>query len=530
MERITANDLNPGKVFEKLFGKFSKDDVKTAKRIGFSGLFGMLASYFYWMITGYSGPDAVIEGVYVYTAEEIARGSGRWMACYLNGFFSNLLIPSVIIFVYCLLVGISAYLICKMLKIRAAYLQVMLTLVMICSRTVIRQFSYLQMGVVYAFAFFMSVLAVYLIRKLKVIPAIIGVIAMTLMLGSYQSYIGSVATLAFILLIFDIFTGEKYKTAFLRFLFTAVGGALAAGLDIVCAKVDAKIHGVALFERVSEFSVSVIFKHLGFSLKYAYTALLSFLRLKTFSWDKMLMVIAVSLLVFTVLAAFKLFKEKEIARALIVVCSVFLLPLFLNVCVILFPTNGIYEVMQYHYVLVFALLAAMYEFLPLADMLANIVRWLSLAVTVLLICTLILSSNATAICYKLAYEATAEQATLMLSRVYALDGFVKDETKIVIADIISYQDTYDNYRVLFSHAVPDSGPVFWAGRYGTTTSRYLYFKKYLGIDPGRLSDAEFGAVVSSPEFEDMPLWPEAGSVRMINGYAVIKNSLAPPEY
>ncbi len=47
MERITANDLNPGKVFEKLFGKFSKDDVKTAKRIGFSGLFGMLASYFY---------------------------------------------------------------------------------------------------------------------------------------------------------------------------------------------------------------------------------------------------------------------------------------------------------------------------------------------------------------------------------------------------------------------------------------------------------------------------------------------------
>ena len=61
-----------------------------------------------------------------------------------------------------------------------------------------------------------------------------------------------------------------------------------------------------------------------------------------------------------------------------------------------------------------------------------------------------------------------------------------------------------------------------------TANMYRYFLDYFGVYAQDISDEEYLNVVNSDAYAKMPLWPEAGSVDMIDGYAVIKFSDEPP--
>jgi len=42
------------------------------------------------------------------------------------------------------------------------------------------------------------------------------------------------------------------------------------------------------------------------------------------------------------------------------------------------------------------------------------------------------------------------------------------------------------------------------------------------VNPKRIDSTEYLHVISTEEYAEMPAWPKEGSVRMIDGYAVIK--------
>ena len=139
-----------------------------------------------------------------------------------------------------------------------------------------------------------------------------------------------------------------------------------------------------------------------------------------------------------------------------------------------------------------------------------------------LIFTYSMSDNATALCYKLAYESTINQAQLALSQVYALKGYDPQVNKIVFGGTIGYNDTYENFKAIFHYADPEPGPVFWSGDDAAVYGRYSFMNDYLGVNPGWITVEEYRSVIDTNEFMEMPVWPAKGSVKMINGYAVIK--------
>ena len=61
-----------------------------------------------------------------------------------------------------------------------------------------------------------------------------------------------------------------------------------------------------------------------------------------------------------------------------------------------------------------------------------------------------------------------------------------------------------------------------------TANMYRYFLDYFGVYAQDISDEEYLNVVNSDAYAQMLLWLEAGSVGMIDGYAVIKFSEEPP--
>ena len=141
--------------------------------------------------------------------------------------------------------------------------------------------------------------------------------------------------------------------------------------------------------------------------------------------------------------------------------------------------------------------------------------------------TYILGANATYKCYELSYEHINSQMQIAVSRVYDLDDYVKDETPILIAGFPSDQVLRNNLDI-YQYANIGQSIAFWHDMHGATQNRYLYFMDYFGIDAQRFSDDEYAAIINTEEFSKMPVWPDKGSVEMIDGFAVIKFTEEPP--
>ncbi len=137
--------------------------------------------------------------------------------------------------------------------------------------------------------------------------------------------------------------------------------------------------------------------------------------------------------------------------------------------------------------------------------------------------TYVLSANVTGIALKILYNETYTEASAMLQRVYEIDGYEKNRTKVILATPISVDTSNQEFKLFIDEGCYSGGPVFWGGYLGLNVSRRNYFINYLGVDPGYITEAEYNYVTTTEEYSEMPFWPAAGSVKMIDGYIVIKN-------
>ena len=154
----------------------------------------MVICYFYEMLYGLGCPDTLCEGLRYYRNADYATSQARWMIRYINSFAGKcIVIPALTVSLYCLMIGICALIICRMMKIEKVLYVVLLTAVMVGFPVVSHHFSYLYMALAYSFAFLMTVVGVALLRTRKIYAFLISVICFLMMMGSYQSYISAVA-------------------------------------------------------------------------------------------------------------------------------------------------------------------------------------------------------------------------------------------------------------------------------------------------------------------------------------------------
>ena len=157
-----------------------------------------------------------------------------------------------------------------------------------------------------------------------------------------------------------------------------------------------------------------------------------------------------------------------------------------------------------------------------------IIKSIATLMVVVLAWTYILAANATYKCYQLSYDHINSQMQIVVARVYDLDDYVKDETPILIAGFPSDATLRNNLAIYQYGENLCVNPTFWTDMHGATQNRYLYFLNYFGIDAQRFSDDEYAAIINTPQFSEMPVWPEKGSVAMIDGFAVVKFTEEPP--
>ena len=523
-------DLSPEKLFGVLKSKFFGYKEDSPKTILLTTIACTFMCYFYHMVNGLGCPDTLTEGIFTYKSYDYTTSLARWMIRYLNEFFGkNTVIPSLIVFFYCLMIGTSAYILCRMTKITEPFLQIILTSMMVSFPVILHQFAYMCAALAYSFSFLCVVMGTLFIRSRRIPGLIAGTFMYLLMLGSYQSYIGAISSLAVILLIYDALNEKRIVAGLIRFVLSALCGLAACIIDIPFSSFMMKIHGIEKSSRVASFSIKAIFDNFGFSFRYSYVWFFSYFNNDVLSRNRLYFVIFALIVVLSLMTIVKLIKEKAVANAVVVLVSLLLLPAAMNLILYVFTGYGMHDILRYQYVLIFLLLLILHKYMG-KNIANGLMKYFTILAVLLLFIGNVISANCTAYMYKIYYDHYEQQYLLAMDRIYELDGYTENVTKILTGGAPSCEVYHINNLKIFRYAEQEGGPVFWGDPFGMTACREYYFKDFLGIDPGTLNNQEYHDIIHSPEYEEMPSWPAEGSIKMINGVVVIKFTDYPPSY
>ena len=535
---------------------------KLSCKVLVSTIISALISYYFMIVDGYTCPDGICEGLTYYTNGDWAlAGCGRWAIRYVNELTCNIVIPLYVVLMYCLCIWLSVVLLSKLWKLSDGAV-IILGAMMIATPTVAGQMGYPYTAVAYALACVTSVGAVYCMFRCRTIPGIIGsTLCVTLMMGLYQSYVGMIAVLVLMTIIYDMIRGEDAKTILIAFAKCVGTSILGCIISTIILNIDLSVRGLSSASRLAMFDVKEIFSAFPQRVPYVYEKYMNILKTPLMHRNIIYFAIIIVTIVALIIIGIGLIREKHWVRALLIVPMVLLIPMASNLIGILIPYNGVNSMMQYQSVMIVPFMLACVEYVrrmyvsahepggeieeqadltlqegtttyvvrDCAKKLVNkVMPVIALVLTAVLTWTYILAANATFQCYRLSYRHINNEMQMALQRVYQLDGYVKDATAIVMGgfpDDTILRNSMDIYQ--YAENI-NSNPVFWEGMHGATANRYRYFLDYFGVYAQDISDEEYLNVVNSDAYARMPLWPEAGSVDMIDGYAVIKFSDEPP--
>lgn len=521
-----------------------------------------LLSYYFMIVDGYTCPDGICEGLTYYTNGDWAlAGCGRWAIRYVNELTCNIVIPLYVVMMYCLCIWLSVVLLCKLWELsdKAA---IILGAMMIAAPTVAGQMGYPYTAVAYAIACLTSVGAVYCMFRCRTISGIVGsTLCVTLMMGLYQSYVGMIAVLVLMTIIYDMLKGEDAKIILIDFGKCVGTSILGCIISTIILNIDLSVRGLNSASRLAMFDVKEIFSAFPQRVPYVYEKYMNILKTPLMHRNLIFLAIIIMTMVALIIIGIRLIREKKWVRVLLIVPLVLLIPMASNLIGILIPYNGVNSMMQYQSVMIVPFMLAcveytyrMYTMNPETNVEAGeegnlatkedtrvsgvrdsakrtankVMPVMALVLAVVLTWTYILAANATFQCYRLSYRHINNEMQMALQRVYQLDGYVKDATAIVMGgfpDDKILRNSMDIYQ--YAENI-NSNPVFWEDMHGATANRYRYFLDYFGVYSQDFSDDEYLNIVNSDAYARMALWPEDGSVDMIDGYAVIKFSDEPP--
>ncbi|NLL79620.1 MAG: hypothetical protein GX234_07505 [Clostridiales bacterium] len=133
-----------------------------------------------------------------------------------------------------------------------------------------------------------------------------------------------------------------------------------------------------------------------------------------------------------------------------------------------------------------------------------------------------LSANATFQALRLGYNAIKTQTNAILNDVYDLDDYVYNETPIVFIGFPS-DDYLRKTSGVYNYAINlHDNPVYLLDMNGSLHDRYWYAYNYLGINVGDIDAEKYQQVLSSDAVNNMNIWPESNSIKIIDGVVVVK--------
>ena len=379
----------------------------------------------------------------------------------------------------------------------------------------------------YCLSFLFSALSAYFIinyqksSKNKYIGIGCGILSLSI----YQAYIAVTITLIFIDAFIKILKQEEeFKKNFLSFIIELGQVLVSMILYFVITKIILHIKGIpfASYKGANSLSILEIFKNLPRTIKNSYITIFDFLFREQIIynrfWHRNLINIVLCILNIVILIYFIYSKKinKKLSDLLLALGIILLFPLSINIISIIMPDTGTNIITGPALILIYILAIKIVEILKDDNKIIKLLSQASLILIILISVTYVMSDNATYLARDEVYKNYYAISSNILNRVQELDGY-SDDLKWIFTDNIRYK----------SKLTPMSNGVI-ANDYETWNNidgiwmNYQFYDRYLGTQINLGTKEDYFYITEKDEYKNMPEYPKAGSIKIIDEFIVIK--------
>ncbi len=461
--------------------------------------------------------------------------SGRWFLTLLGDKlaveFGNYSIPLLNGMISVLLLAVSAALVVDMFRVKSKFFATAIGGFMVAFPAVVCSFYFMYTVVFYYLALFMSVLAAYLVVKFpkNILLHGVSVVLIACAIGTYQSYYSNTACLLLMMVIM-LCVGIDGEKNWKEILMTAVRylAVLILGMVLyfVLNKFFLAFWGMSLnsyqgIDSMGQITPAQLFD----AIKTCYKEFIGLCHkhvsyLNPTSHVKRCFVLI--MLIYAVGAFTKIFCEKGcIIKKVFLGIGFILIPVGSFLVYIMVPNGWVYTLMEYSVVFVpiFGLIWAEHYTISFdkKEILRKMMQWTAALCAVVMLVVYIWYGNG---CYlSLEYTKYHDMAyyETMVTQIKSAEGYRDELPVALIGDTIT-DETHTMGSMM--------GLTFGMdGKIETNINSYtrtFIITKLLGFAPRFCGYEEIQALMENEEVKEMPCYPDAGSIKVINDTVVVK--------
>lgn len=445
---------------------------------------------------------------------------GRWALKFFSSFSTDYQSTTIIVFIVVLMIALTAGLTVRLLELTHPAAITAVSALLITFPVIADTFAYMFTADAYFIALFMNTLAVYLTKRYR-FGFLAAVLLISTACGVYQAYICYAIGLFLFDCILALLSGKNLSKV-LRQGFTYIA-ILVSGLALYTliatqrngGPISVDYQGVG---SISQFSPGRLLRAIprAYDTFEIYCEIWPhFSRLSKLA-HQAAPVLCVILLLFLILTR-KIYREP--VRLLLLAAGVLIMPLALYFVAVLAYEADIHSLMIYAHVLLFVFMVKLAELASRQLASGKNKRWFLPALAGLLCCCMVVWNNfcITGVCYhalQARYETAYAMGNRVLAEIGALDGYVPGETPVLImgagSSALNVQRFYP------------PGEIFRRVSFPFLSVTFLNYYCAANCPPANAEQTN--AILAGEAYASMPVFPAAGSIRMIDGIAVAKFS------
>lgn len=446
---------------------------------------------------------------------------GRWSEVIID-----YISPSIMFLIVCVLLPITSFLIIKILGFSSQVFSLLSAIICVVFPSLSYAFGYTLLVAIYCTSLFEAVLAVYFTQKYKYgfLP---GALLLGISCGGYQSSIGCSISLCFCLLFIAIAAGKPLKECFLYALRLFSMGVLGMIVYFIGMKLSLYFTHLELsaYKGMSDIG-KIPLNSIPALLLKTYRNFFAFFKGEAFFYSSgaaklsylLFAVSGLSCLIYTLI---QLTKKKEFVRCLLIVLLIIVSPIIINLFDFVVPNGGASALNVYQFVFVFLWL------LRWLDNYVNIptfAQWIMSIACITIIANFYYIDNV----HYLKAEVITDRSTYLwnriLTRIEETEGYQESMPLMIVASD-SYRKEKEKTANEFSPIILNDyeqglgayialGP--WANYKPIVLLRNLFGSEFSTVD-----DSTISQILSCPEYLEMTIYPEAGSIKVIDEIMVV---------
>lgn len=479
--------------------------------------------------------DTNFNGLFYYTPDwEISLG--RWLIPVMDKiryYFCFPIFSTILSLVY---ISISIVIILNLLEIKDAVIRIFSGILLIVTPCISFSLMFYYCSDSYAMSMLLASLFVYIIKKdISIRNIILSIIFIIGSLALYQAYVGYAATLCMSLLILYLLKNKELVFVVKKAVYMLACALTGTILYYIITKIIHAITGIqfanyAGANALSKTTIMDIKNAIAISYQKFYELFFGYMGLESTSFFRsrelfILIVLCSFTAMLVIIVQSKLYKDP--VRILLLICCLIAYPFANGIILLIVKSHGMHNLMIQSYYVIFILFAAIIEMYQNNGF--SKIKWINPFVITSFFVILVIGfsfellavNNATYEYFNIKRNKMDSIANRILVEAENLDGYDED-VEFVFAGKLDSSYPIDTYleKMSFSGAdILDANNLFQ----NNAIIENIY-REDLGCYIHLCNDDLYKMIVTSDEYEKMPIYPEKGSVKLLNNIVVVKLS------